>query len=247
MRLSPLTVTSFGCRGATGGCGTSSLGLGCGALAMQPARARDAISERRIGADLQGVVIGRGDSHGAAFCERLTSMPVLAALLLAVASDRPLLVFHGNVALVDDVYRGVLDLPKGSKASPELAASVAKRLRHFLHVAGYVLATVQSRVEGDQIVTDLDEGHLDKVAFIGADVFQTLRLKMDLRMPEKVLNKPELEKQLKGLADKLNLAEFSYHLLPSPDFPATGPHLDHMGLRDELSMFMPGLPYGLHT
>ncbi len=173
-------------------------------------------------------------------------MPVLAALLLAVASDRPLLVFHGNVALVDDVYRGVLDLPKGSKASPELAASVAKRLRHFLHVAGYILATVQSRVEGDQIVTDLDEGHLDKVAFIGADVFQTLRLKMDLRMPEKVLNKPELEKQLKALSEKLHLEEFSYEMVPSPDFPATGPQLDQMGLGDELSMFMPGFPYELH-
>src|SRR5260370_6504332 len=101
------TVKSLGRWGGAGGWGASSLGLGCGALAMQPARARDAISERRIGADLQGVVIGRGDSHRAAFCERLTSMPVLAALLLAVASDPPLLVFHGNVALVDDLYPGV--------------------------------------------------------------------------------------------------------------------------------------------
>lgn len=173
-------------------------------------------------------------------------MPLLAALLLAVASDRPLLVFHGNVALVDDVYRGVLDLPKGSRASPELAATVAKRLRHFLHLAGYVLATVQARVAGDQILVDLDEGHLDKVAFIGADVFQTLRLKMDLRMPEKVFNKPELEKQLRGLSDRLHLEEFSYELVPSPDFPATGPQLDQMGLGDELSMFMPGFPYELH-
>ena len=52
-------------------------------------------------------------------------MPLLLALLLAVsAKDKPLLVFRGNVALVDDVYRGVLDLPKGSKASPELAHTV---------------------------------------------------------------------------------------------------------------------------
>jgi hypothetical protein len=124
---------------------------------------------------------------------------------------------------------------------------VAKRLRHFLHVAGYILATVKAEVQGDQIVVDLDEGHLDKIAFIGADVVQTLRLKMDLRMPEKVLNKPELEKQLQGLSDRLHLEEFSYELVPSPDFPQTGPALDQMGMGDELSsVFMPGFPYELH-
>ncbi len=36
----------------------------------------------------------------------------MLALLLAV----PLLVFHGNVGLVGDVYRTVLDLPTGTKA-----------------------------------------------------------------------------------------------------------------------------------
>jgi len=175
---------------------------------------------------------------------------MLAALLLATSgasSDKPLLVFHGNVALVDGIYLGALDLPKGSKATPELAKTVAKRLRHFLHVAGYILATVQARVEDEQIVVDVDEGHLDKVAFIGADVVQTLRLKMDLRMPEKVLNKPELEKQLKNLSDRLHLEEFSYELVPSPDFPKQGPQLDAMGgLGEELGMFLPGFPYELH-
>ena len=172
---------------------------------------------------------------------------LIALLLAAPAKDRPLLVFRGNVALVDDVYRGVLDLPKGSKASPELAQTVGKKLRHFLHVAGYVLATVKTEVQGEQIVVDLDEGHLDKIAFIGADVVQTIRLKMDLRMPEKVLNKPELERQLTGLSERLHLAEFSYELVPSPDFPQTGPSLDQMGMGDELSsMFMPGFPYELH-
>ena len=30
----------------------------------------------------------------------------------------PLLIFHGNVALVEDVYRTALDLPAGTKATP---------------------------------------------------------------------------------------------------------------------------------
>ena len=174
-------------------------------------------------------------------------MPLLLALLLAVsAKDRPLVVFRGNVALVDDVYRSVLDLPRGSKATPALAGTVAQKLRRFLHNAGYILATVKAEATGDQIVVDVDEGHLDKVAFIGADVVQTLRFKMDLRIPEKVLNKPELEKQLQDMSERRHLAEFSYELVPSPDFPQTGPQLDQMGLGDELSMFMPGFPYELH-
>jgi hypothetical protein len=174
-------------------------------------------------------------------------MPLLAALLLsAAASERPLLAFHGNVTLVEDIYRSVLDLPKSSRPSPELARSVASRLRRFLHQAGYVLATVQARAENGQIIVDLDEGHLDKVAFIGADVFQTLRLKMDLHMPEKVLNKPELERQLKSLSDRLHLAEFAYELVPSPDYPASGPQLDQVSELEELSFFMPGFPYELH-
>jgi hypothetical protein len=174
-------------------------------------------------------------------------MHMLAALLLAASvSERPLLVFRGNVALVEDLYRSVLDLPKGSKATPELAQQVGVRLRRFLHRAGYVLATVRAQAENDQIVVDVDEGHLDKVAFIGADVVQTLRLKMDLRMPEKVLNKPELERQLKSLSDRLHLAEFAYELVPSPDHPQGGPQLDQMQELEELSFFTPGFPYELH-
>src|SRR5216683_2895363 len=46
---------------------------------------------------------------------------LMLALLLAV----PLLVFHGNVGLVEDVYRTVLDLPAGTKATPATARAVA--------------------------------------------------------------------------------------------------------------------------
>ena len=52
---------------------------------------------------------------------------MLLALLLA-----DLLVFHGNVAMVEDVYRSVLELPPGMKATPDNAHSVATRLRRFL-------------------------------------------------------------------------------------------------------------------
>jgi len=101
----------------------------------------------------------------------------MLALLLAV----PLLVFHGNVGLVEDVYRTVLDLPAGTKATPATARAVASRLQKFLHDSGYVLATVRARAEGEQIVVDVDEGRLDKIIFLGGGAFETLRLRLALR------------------------------------------------------------------
>src|SRR5713101_471345 len=92
---------------------------------------------------------------------------LMLALLLAV----PLLVFHGNVGLVEDVYRTVLDLPAGTKATPATARAVASRLQKFLHDSGSVLATVRAR----------DEGRLDKIIFLGGGAFETLRLRLALR------------------------------------------------------------------
>jgi len=60
---------------------------------------------------------------------------MFAALLLA-----PLLVFHGNVALLEDVYRSALDLPANMTATPSNARLVATKLAGFLHRAGYALS-----------------------------------------------------------------------------------------------------------
>src|SRR6267143_1397542 len=113
---------------------------------------------------------------------------MFAALLLA-----PLLTFHGNVALLEDVYRSFLDLPASTKATPANARMVATRLTSFLHRAGYALATVRARADGDQIVVDVDEGRLDKVIFLSGGAFETLRLRLDLNIQYDVFNQPDLE------------------------------------------------------
>src|SRR3954471_17562227 len=140
---------------------------------------------------------------------------MLAALLLA-----PLLVFHGNVALLEDVYRSALDLPANTKASPATARTVATRLASFLHRAGYALASVRARADGEQIVVDIDEGRLDKVIFLGGGAFETLRLRLDLHLQQDVFNRFELERQLRMLAKRMGLAEFAYEIVPVPDAPA---------------------------
>src|SRR5207302_9049803 len=90
-----------------------------------------------------------------------------AAAAETLVPERPLLVFHGNVLLNDLLYRSLLDLPAGAKATRERARSVASRILSFLRRAGYELATVRARVVGDQIDLEIDEGQLDKLIFLG--------------------------------------------------------------------------------
>src|SRR5437660_6629352 len=141
----------------------------------------------------------------------------MLALLLAL----PLLVFHGNVGLVEAVYRTVLDLPTGTKATPATARAVASRLQKFLHDSGYVLATVRARVQGEQIVVDVDEGRLDKVIFLGGGAFETLRLRLELHLQNDVFNKYELERQLRSMAKRLGLGEFAYEIVPVANAPTS--------------------------
>src|SRR5881275_1401616 len=148
---------------------------------------------------------------------------MLAALLLA-----PLLVFHGNVALLEDVYRSVLDLNGSTKATPAAARMVAVRLASFLHRAGYALATVRARADGEQIIVDIDEGRLDKVIFLGGGAFETLRLRLDLNIQQDVFNQPDLERQLRAMARRLGLGEFAYEIVPVPNVSTPQVQLDEI-------------------
>src|SRR6266446_5759773 len=167
----------------------------------------------------------------------------MLALLLAL----PLLAFHGNVALVEDVYRTVLDLPAATKASPESARAVAARLQKFLHDSGYVLATVRARAEGEQIVVEVDEGQLDKIIFLGGGAFETLRLRLDLNLRDGIFNKPELERQLRALGRRLGLGEFAYEVIPVAHLEPPGLELDLEPIKQTPPGFAGlGRPYELH-
>src|SRR5919204_870247 len=168
---------------------------------------------------------------------------MFAALLLA-----PLLVFHGNVALLEDVYRSALDLPASMTATAANAHSVAVKLRRFLHSAGYTLATVQTRVEGEQIAVQIDEGRLDKIIFLGGGAFETLRLRLDLNIEHDVFNQPDLERQLRAMARRLGLGEFAYEIVPVPNVSAPQVQLDEIDPIEKMSfgLIRPGRPYELH-
>ncbi len=168
---------------------------------------------------------------------------MFAALILA-----PLLVFRGNAALLEDVYRSYLDMPASTKATPSSARSVATRLASFLHRAGYALATVRAHVEGEQIVVDVDEGRLDKVIFLGGGAFETLRLRFDLNIQHDVFNQPDLERQLTAMARRLGLGEFAYEIVPVPNVAVPKVQLDDFDPIEKISLGVvrPGRPYELH-
>jgi hypothetical protein len=172
---------------------------------------------------------------------------MICALLLAAAVAQPLLVFRGNVALLEDVYRAVLELPTGTKATTANARLVAGKLRRFLHRAGYALANVVAHPEGEQIVVDIDEGRLDKVIFLGGGSFETLRLRLDLHLVEDVYNKPDLERQLKRLALRLGLSDFAYEVVPVADVAPQKVQLEDLEPLEELSLGLvrPGRGYEL--
>lgn len=167
--------------------------------------------------------------------------------MLALLAALPLLVFHGNVALLEDVYRSVLDLPPGTQATPVVAQQVAGKLRRFLHKAGYALATVHAQVEGEQIAVDIDEGRLDKVIFLGGGALETLRLRLELHIQNDVFNKPDLERQLRDMSRRLGLAEFAYEVVPVASVSPPDVQLDEIEPLEDLSLgfVRPGRPYEL--
>src|SRR3984893_15819927 len=156
---------------------------------------------------------------------------MFAALLLA-----PLLTFHGNVALLEDVYRSFLDLPASTKATPANARLVATRLTSFLHRAGYALAPVRARADGDQIVVDVDEGRLDKVIFFSGGAFETLRLRLHLNIQYDVFNHAHLERQLHALAKRLGGAEFDYEIVPVPNLSVPRAQIAELGPIEKISL-----------
>jgi hypothetical protein len=126
---------------------------------------------------------------------------------------RPLLVFRGNVVIIDEVYASVLDLPPQSRPSTALANQIANRLQHFLRHSGYELASVEARVQGDQIVIDIDEGRLSRIAYLGEDAVGTLFFRLSTLLPGNVFNRPQLSRQLEQLKAQYKLRDLHWQLV----------------------------------
>ena len=159
---------------------------------------------------------------------------------------RPLVEFRGNVLFDDFLYRSVLDLPESARATPAEAQAVSAKLLGFLQRAGYDLAVVRAKVQGEQIMVEIDEGRLDKIIVFGEGLMETFRFKLDLSMPEGVFNRPQLERQLRALAERYQLNHYSYELVPTQVQVTRGPQIEELEPAPGAAGVRPGRPYELH-
>lgn len=160
--------------------------------------------------------------------------------------SRSIVELRGNEVLSEGVYLAILDLPDGTPVSDATADRVERRLRDFLLRSGYELSTVDAVARAGRIVVTIDEGHLDKVIMLGQGAFQTLRLKLELSLPNGVFNRPLLERQLAELAERHQLETVRWSLVPVAHVEHVGPQLGELGKIQDIPILPRAHPYELH-
>ncbi|MDF1566245.1 MAG: hypothetical protein P1V51_24650 [Deltaproteobacteria bacterium] len=193
----------------------------------------------------------------------MTSARILPRLLLlfalaasgpargeATKAAYPPLRIHGNILFSEEVYRSILrsslngEVPGLDEAT---AGLVQQKLEGFLHGAGYQLAAVRARVDGETIDVQVDEGRVEKVVFRGKLTVKTLRFKLALRVPHDVYNRLELEREGALLAEELGIDSVRFELVPTKDVEHLGPQLESLGHVQGHSLIGPRRPYELHV
>ena len=178
------------------------------------------------------------------------SLLLLAPASFATAGEDRLrgvdIEIRGNVVLVEGVYLAVLDLPSGAAADKQTAALVRGQILGFMDRAGYVLASARVVPKDGRLLVDVDEGHVEKIVFIGAGSLRTLQLKLDLNMPHHVLNLRHLEQQLNLMREKYKLGEVTYRLAPAGARGHDRPQVENLGKVVGHSVIPPESRYELH-
>jgi hypothetical protein len=186
----------------------------------------------------------------------------LAGLLLLLAFPvdarepsrrRGPLIFSGNIVLNDEVYLAVLELPADFVPNKEGAAMVRSRLLAFLHRAGYELAQVETAVDKDRILVDIDEGRVEKVILRGQGSVRTVQVLLSLSLPFNVFNRPYLERQLAMMREQSGVDVERFELVRTDQVKHLGPQVEQLpNIIDDLGKFVghplipPRADYELH-
>jgi hypothetical protein len=190
-----------------------------------------------------------------AFLTLLGLLLILAAPAAARESNRPRgpLIFNGNIVLIDEVYLAVLDLPPDFVPDKAGAAMVRSRLLSFLHRAGYELARVETAVDKDRILVDIDEGRVEKVILRGQGSVRTVQVLLGLSLPFNVFNRPYLERQLAMMRQQNGVEVERFELVRTDQVTHLGPQVEDLPtIIDDLGKFVghplipPRADYELH-
>ncbi len=151
---------------------------------------------------------------------------LLGVVAAARAAEHPPEIrIHGNYLLGEEIYRAIVYLPPGAAADQATANVVVRQLFSFLYRSGFVLATVEAHPIDNAIDVTIDEGRLDKIVFIGASPLMTLRLKLELNLPNHIFNQISIRRQLKQFGEKYGFHDVTYKLVPTSPIEHTGPQL----------------------
>ena len=184
----------------------------------------NSVKTARLLARLSLIVLLLATSSGTLMADEAPPQvePVTSARL---TDARRLLIFQGNVVLPDEVYLAIIALPEGSASDNDTAQSVREQCQAFLLKSGYELARVETAVEGNHILVDIDEGHLQKIIFRGTSSLRTVQALMALNLPQNVFNRPYLERKFALLKRDYGIDIAGWKLVKSEKRKKIGPEI----------------------
>lgn len=158
--------------------------------------------------------------------------------------------FEGNVVLIPEVYRAVLQYAGWANApvEPEARAEwLETTLEDFLHASGYELASVAAVRTGSRYELIIDEGRLDKIIFRNVDPWTTVQLIFLLDLPGKVFNRDLLERRLQRVREKMSVRSVTYEVVPLDEPEHQRLQIDDPHIIEGLTLFRPGEPHELRV
>ncbi len=179
----------------------------------------------------------------------LAALSIYAVLgIAALTPQSEKIEFRGNEVITEEVYWQVLEYAGYLSAPLEPAAKAAwiqSRVSQFLIKSGYELAVVSAAADGEKIVVEIDEGHLDKILIINTDSWTAIQLRFLFELPGRVFNRPLLERKIRAVLEETNIVSAYYKIAPTDTVEHRGYQLEDPDIIRGVSFLKPGEPHEL--
>ncbi len=121
--------------------------------------------------------------------------------------------FPGLKIYTEEYLLRMLDL---NNAGISDYVEISKRIKAFYIKNGFLLVkTYKVQVTADSLIIYIDEGHLDRIVFRGLNIINTVIIKNDFELKERIFNKITVESEIKRLKKKYNFKDIIYTLIPA--------------------------------
>lgn len=176
---------------------------------------------------------------------------VLLLVALAPRAEAYPIQIRGNVALPNAVYQTAIFLSdaareRTAKTPKKRVREVARSTLDFLIASGYDLATVSATIADDILYVDVEEGRLDKIIFMRQGTLRTLELKLSIKLPGDIFNRPLLEQQLDQLVRDSDVTKATFKVVKVENVAHTGVQIDEPRILRGLELLKAGAPHELH-